>query len=245
MVGRNGSAVLIILSMVASSVVAVPESYEGGIGNFSNWITDSNLSNVGAPVAAPVPSEGPSEGPTPAFIASFVTVKTPTSLRGSASTGAESTGSSSQHRGQLSRQRRRVVTSIILPTIGAAALKNLYDDVTEVTTNIIIENTDLTSLAGWFPNLVLVTNNIQINNNAALTTMDASFQKLEVLTGQLDIHGNGALVELGSALPFPGGAGLVTRYVSIYNNPVLLSLGSALSGLVTITGYCSVYSNAS
>ena len=139
---------------------------------------------------------------------------------------------------------RVVAESITLPASGANGLMHDFDDVVSVSASIIIENTDLTSLAGWFPNLVDVTGNVQISNNAALTTMDASFQKLESVSGNLDIFGNGALVELGSALPFPGSAGLVTGYVSIYNNPVLLSLGAALEGLVTITGYCSVYGNA-
>ena len=138
----------------------------------------------------------------------------------------------------------RVVVSITLPTTGANALMHDYDDVTEVTTNIIIENTDLTSLACWFPSLVLVTGNVQITNNGQLRTMDASFQQLETVTGYLDIFGNDVLVELGTTLPFPGGAGLVTGYVSIYKNPKLVSLGSALRGLVTVTGYCSVYGNA-
>ena len=266
---------------------------DGEIGNFGNWITGSNLSNVGAPVAAPVPSAGPvpfvgvtptsqptsdpTTLPSPSPTTSDPTTSPSTSLTasdsttspsisptvgptvgrvvvsktllttaggGSASTEAKSTGSFSKHRVQLSRQRRRIVTSITLPTIGAAALMSLYDDVAEVTTDIVIENTDLTSLAGWFPNLVLVTGNVQITNNAALTTMDDSFQKLETVTGYVDIFGNGALVELGSALPFPGGLALVTGYVSIYNNPVLLSLGSAFHGLVTITGYCTIYANA-
>ena len=141
-----------------------------------------------------------------------------------------------------SLRRARRVVSITLPTTGA--IKEDYDDVTEVTTNIVIENTDLISLEGWFPNLVLVSGNVQIRNNGELTTMTTSFQKLEIISEYLDIFGNDALVELGSAFPFPGGGGLVTGYVSIYNNPVLLSLGSALKGLVTITGYCSVYGNA-
>ena len=37
---------------------------------------------------------------------------------------------------------------------------------------------------------------------------------------------------------------MVTGHVSIYINPVLPSLGSALKGLVSTTGCCSVYGNA-
>ena len=33
----------------------------------------------------------------------------------------------------------------------------------------------------------------------------------------------------------------MTGYVCIYNNPVLLSPGSAFHGIVTMTGHCSVY----
>ena len=55
-----------------------------------------------------------------------------------------------------------VVVSITLPA--TSATKKDYDDVAEVTTNIVIENTDLTSLAGWFPKLVLVTSDVQITN---------------------------------------------------------------------------------
>jgi len=132
--------------------------------------------------------------------------------------------------------------STTLPTTGAR--KQDHDDVAEVTTDIVIENTDLTSMAGWFPKLVLVTGNVQITNNAVLSTMDDSFQKLETVTGHMDIFGNDLLVELGSAFPFPGGGGLDTGYVSIYNNPVLPSLGSAFHGLVTTTGHCSTYGDA-
>ena len=79
-----------------------------------------------------------------------------------------------------------------LPTTGAT--KQDDDDVAEVTTDIAIDNTDLTSLAGdWFSKLVLVTGNVQITNNAVLSTMDASFQKLDTVSGNLDIVGNGLL----------------------------------------------------
>ena len=136
----------------------------------------------------------------------------------SSSTTRTTRGSSGQHPGRLDRQRRRIVASITLPAIGADVLRHDYDDVTSVTTNIVIDNTDVTSLTGWFPNLGVVSGNVQIRNNGELTTMTASFQNLEIISGFLDISGNGALVELGSALPFPGGAGWVTGYVSIYNN---------------------------
>ena len=36
----------------------------------------------------------------------------------------------------------------------------------------------------------------------------------------------------------------MTGYVSIYDDPVLPSLGSAFQGLDTITGCCTVYGNA-
>ena len=65
---------------------------------------------------------------------------------------------------------------------------------------------------------MLVTGNVQISYNAALTTMNAAFLLLDTVSRNLDIFGNGALVELGSALPFPGAAGWVTGYVRIYNN---------------------------
>ena len=73
--------------------------------------------------------------------------------------------------------------SITLPA--TSARKQDYDDVAEVTTDIVIENTDLTSLAGWFPTLVLVTRNVQITNTAVLSTMDASFQKLYTVSGKI------------------------------------------------------------
>ena len=86
----------------------------------------------------------------------------------------------------------RAVVSMPLPTTGAT--KQDDDDVAEVTTDIAIDNTDLTSLAGdWFSKLVLVTGNVQITNNAVLSTMDASFQKLDTVSGNLDIVGNGLL----------------------------------------------------
>ena len=114
----------------------------------------------------------------------------------------------------------------------------------EVTTNIAIENTDLTSLAGWFPKLVFVTGNVQITNNAALSMIDDPFQTLHTVSR--NFFGTDLLVALGSAFPFPGGGGLVTGYVSIYNNPiaVLPSLGSAFHGLDTATGCCTDYGNA-
>ena len=44
-----------------------------------------------------------------------------------------------------------------LPTTVAIGMMHDYDDVVEVTTNIIIENTDdLTSLPAWFPHLTWV-----------------------------------------------------------------------------------------
>ena len=57
----------------------------------------------------------------------------------------------------------------------------------------------------------------------------------------MDIFGNDLLVALGSAFPF-----LVTGYVSIYNNPMLPSIGSAFHRLDsdTTTGHGSVYGNA-
>ena len=73
----------------------------------------------------------------------------------------------------------------------------------EVTIVIVIENSDLTSLAGWFPKLVLVTGNVQISYNAVLSTTDDSFQKLDTVSGNLDIFGNDLLVALGSVFPFP------------------------------------------
>ena len=111
--------------------------------------------------------------------------------------------------------------STTLPTTGAT--KQDDDDVAEVTTDIAIDNTDLTSLAGdWFSKLVLVTGNVQITNNAALSTMDASFQKLDTVSGNLDIFGNDLLfgcARLGVPAPRRrGGWGLVTLYVSIYTN---------------------------
>jgi len=42
----------------------------------------------------------------------------------------------------------RVVASITLPTTGAIGMMHDYDDVVEDTTNIVIENTNLNSLAG-------------------------------------------------------------------------------------------------
>ena len=80
---------------------------------------------------------------------------------------------------------------------------------------------------------MLVTGNVQITNNAVLSTMDVSIQKLDTVSGNLDIFSNDLLVVLGSAFPFPGGGLLVTGCVSIHNNPALLSLGSAFHGLVT------------
>jgi len=138
----------------------------------------------------------------------------------------------------------RAVVSTTLPTPGAR--KQDYDDVAEVTTDIVIENTDLTSLtgAGWFPNLVLVTGNVQITKNAVPSTMDASIQKLDTVSGNLDIFGNDLLFVLGSAFPFPKDQGVGDRCVSIYNNPALFSLGSAFHGLDTMTGQCSVYGHA-
>ena len=95
-----------------------------------------------------------------------------------------------------------VPTTVVVSMTGAT--KQDYDDVAEVTTNIVIENTDLTSLAGWFPKLVLVTGNVQITNNALLSTMDALFQKLHVVSGNLVVFGNDLLLDvLGSAFPFP------------------------------------------
>ena len=55
-----------------------------------------------------------------------------------------------------------VPTTVVVSMTGAT--KQDYDDVAEVTTNIVIENTDLTSLAGWFPKLVLVNGDVQITN---------------------------------------------------------------------------------
>ena len=199
-------------------------------GNLWRTSTDTIHTTIGL---AALPSVRPTSSPTIA----------PTG-GGSASTNAESTRSSSQHRGQLSRQRRVAVVSITLPTIGADALKSDYDDVTHVSTSIVIVNTDLTSLSGWFPNLVSVSLNVQISGNGALTTMDGSFQKLKLVSGFLVITGNGALGELGSAFPFPPPASLVSGYLDVNNNPVLTSLGSAFLGLITISGYNSVYANA-
>ena len=174
----------------------------------------------------------------------------PPAAGGSASTNADLTGSSrttsgssSQHPGQLDRQRRRVVVSTTLPAFGADAVMHDYDDVTYVLADVVIENTDVTSLAGWFPNLIDVGENVHVRNNGALTTIDGSFQLLETISRNLDIFGNGALAELGSAFPFPGGERLVGGYVSIDNNAVLPTLGSALEGLVTTSGYLSVYAN--
>ena len=57
----------------------------------------------------------------------------------------------------------------------------------------------------------------------------------------MDIFGNDLLVALGSAFPF-----LVTGYVGIYNNPMLPLIGSAFHRLDsdTTTGHGSVYGNA-
>jgi len=77
----------------------------------------------------------------------------------------------------------RVVVSTTL--LATSARKQDDDDVAEVAIDIVIENTDLTSLVGWLPKLVLVTRNVQITDNAVLSRMDASFQMLEPVSGVL------------------------------------------------------------
>ena len=57
----------------------------------------------------------------------------------------------------------RVVGNIILPGTGADLLRHDYDDVAEVSGNVQAENSDVTSLVGWFPRLVLVTGNVQVS----------------------------------------------------------------------------------
>ena len=86
-----------------------------------------------------------------------------------------------------------VPTTVVVSMTGAT--KQDYDDVAEVTTNIVIENTDLTSLAAGG----LGSNKC----NAVLSTMDASFQKLDTVSRNMDIFGNDLLVVLVSAFPIP------------------------------------------
>ena len=84
----------------------------------------------------------------------------------------------------------RVDVSTMLPTTGAT--KQDDGNVAEVTTYVVIENTDPTSLAPRLvPKLVLVTGNEHITNNAVLSKMDASFQKLGTVSGNLDGGGDG------------------------------------------------------
>ena len=57
----------------------------------------------------------------------------------------------------------RVITGdIILPATGANHLRHDYDDVAEVSGDVVIENSDLSSLVDWFPILELVTGNVQV-----------------------------------------------------------------------------------
>ena len=57
----------------------------------------------------------------------------------------------------------RVITGdIILPATGANLLRHDYDDVAEVSGDVVIENSDLSSLVDWFPILELVTGNVQV-----------------------------------------------------------------------------------
>ena len=73
----------------------------------------------------------------------------------------------------------------------------------------------------------------------------------------MDIFGTDLLVALGSAFPFPGGGGLVTLdtafsnlvtmtgHCTVDDNTALLAtLDAASSNLVTVTGYLSIDDNA-
>ena len=131
-----------------------------------------------------------------------------------------------------------VPTTVVVSMTGAT--KQDYDDVAEVTTNIVIENTDLTSLAAgglgsqswcsspgtcrsptsatlccrrWTPRSRSWTRSPGTWTSSATTFWLCSSRRSR----------------------FPAGGLLVTGYASIYNTPVLpFSLGSGFQGLATI-----------
>jgi len=96
----------------------------------------------------------------------------------------------------------------------------------------------VTSLCGWFPNLVSVQYYITVSETA-IRTLDGMFPRVTTLGG-FTVESNRAIVTLGSALPLVATIGTDFR---INHNPMLESFGSSFAALARISDEVYINNN--
>jgi hypothetical protein len=124
-------------------------------------------------------------------------------------------------------------------TISTEADLAQYGDLCEITGDLRIHKTDLTTLNNAFSQLTTIGGYLSIRNNPALGTLGNAFSQLTSIGGYLAIADNGALKALHNAFSNLASVG----YLSIRRNYALEALGNAFTKVTSIGGNLEIKDN--